>query len=262
MDTISEMQEEKPSLPFNASLDPSNPLGFLENVFHFLGKESDFLLKDTSEKEIATAVTAAKKRLREAKKDEEEKEKAEKESLKPTEPPMEVEKLKGKENVILGEVPNKGNGLDLEMYSWTQTRKDVTITIPVPSGTNPRYVFCEFKLYRLKVCLNGKHTIIEGALFDAVNPRDCFWYVEDEKVITVLLTKLQKYQWWKYCVKGEPEIDTRKIDPESSKLDDLDPETRSKVEKMMLDQREKHDLAKKVKSESLSRLDMKKRRFM
>ncbi|CAH8317875.1 unnamed protein product [Eruca vesicaria subsp. sativa] len=256
MAIISEMQEERPSVPFKASLDPSNPLVFLERVFDFMGKESDFLLKNSSDKDVSTALTAAKKRLREAEKKEKEPvkpiekkptkesvsmevEKPKKESLKPTEP-MEVDKPKEEEEKKPGPiVPNKGNGLDFEKYSWTQNLQEVTVTVPVPSGTKSRSVTCEIKKNRLKVGLKGQEPIIDGEFFSTVKPDDCFWNIEDQKVISVLLTKQDQMQWWKYCVKGEPEIDTQKVEPETSKLSDLDPETRSSVEKMMFDQRQK-----------------------
>ncbi|KAG2263046.1 hypothetical protein Bca52824_070125 [Brassica carinata] len=125
---------------------------------------------------------------------------------------MEFGALPNEGNVTLGEVPNKGNGFDFEKYSWRQNDEEITITIPVPRGTDPRSVTCEFDKYRLKVCLQGgQHTIIDGALFEAVEPDDCFWYLEDEKVTTVLLTKQEEDEWWKYCIKGSLKLTLRKL---------------------------------------------------
>ncbi|KAG7593136.1 CS domain [Arabidopsis thaliana x Arabidopsis arenosa] len=206
MAILSEMVEERPStLPFTASFDSSNPLGFLEKVLDFIGKESNFLWKDTAEKEITTAVKATKERLREAEK--KKKKEKEKERLMMTEP---MENL-----------------------------QEVTVNIPVPSGSKSRSVTCEIKKNSLKVGFKGQDPIIDGEFFNAVKPDECFWNIEDQKVISVLLTKQDQMEWWKYCLKGEPEIDTQKVEPESSKLGDLDPDIRQSVEKMMFDQRQK-----------------------
>lgn len=135
--------------------------------------------------------------------------------------------------------PNKGNGLDMDNYSWTQTLQEVSLNVPIPPGTKARFVVVEIKKDRLKVGLKNQPPVIDGELCQIVKPDDCYWSIEDQKTISILLTKHNQMEWWKSLLKGGPEIDTQKVEPENSKLSDLDPETRQTVEKMMFDQRQK-----------------------
>ncbi|XP_009614645.1 protein BOBBER 2-like [Nicotiana tabacum] len=135
--------------------------------------------------------------------------------------------------------PNKSNGLDMENYSWGQSLQEVTINVPIPFGTKSRFIIVEIKNTTLKVGLKGQPLIINGEFFKAVKVDECYWSLEDQKEISILLTKQNKSDWWKCLLKGGLEIDTQKVEPEPSKLSDLDTETRAAVEKMMFDQRQK-----------------------
>ncbi|KAH0793207.1 protein BOBBER 1 [Histomonas meleagridis] len=87
--------------------------------------------------------------------------------------------------------------------------------------------------------IKGKTPIIDGDLSEEVKPGDSSWTIADVKdgrEIQVL-KRLGCIGGNVYV--GDPEIDVSKIEPENSKLSDLDPETRQTVEKMMYDQRAK-----------------------
>ncbi|KAK0599402.1 hypothetical protein LWI29_004956 [Acer saccharum] len=234
---------------YSAKFDPTNPLGFLEKVFEFMSKECDFLAMDSSEQHIATVLRAVRERSKKRKAAEEEedakakslKKKAVTEEEKKT---IKVEKATAKPqsdaNGNEPRAPNNGNGLDMDNYSWTQTLQEVSLNVPVPPGTKARFVVVEIKKDRLKVGLKGQPLIIDGELCQLIKPDDTYWSIEDQKTISILLTKHNQMEWWKSLLKEGPEIDTQKVEPENSKLSDLDPETRKTVEKMMFDQRQKN----------------------
>ncbi|GAA5945624.1 hypothetical protein JCM1841_002467 [Sporobolomyces salmonicolor] len=124
-------------------------------------------------------------------------------------------------------------------YRWRQTLSDLTISIPVPSGTRSKQLDIQIKKQFIKVAIKGGETILEGEMPKEVKVDESTWTLDDSREVTISLEKLNQQTWWPHIVTSAPKIDTTKINPENSKLSELDGETRAMVEKMMFDNQQK-----------------------
>ncbi|KAG8163478.1 hypothetical protein KVR01_006775 [Diaporthe batatas] len=129
-------------------------------------------------------------------------------------------------------------------YKWQQTIGDLDVTFGgIPGNFKSKDLVVEIKKQSLKAGIKGQEPVISGDLHQAIHVDESTWTLtsapDGTKTVEVHLDKVNKMEWWPHVVTGAPKIDVTKITPESSKLSDLDGETRGMVEKMMYDQRQK-----------------------
>ncbi|KAI1259903.1 nuclear movement protein [Xylariaceae sp. FL1019] len=129
-------------------------------------------------------------------------------------------------------------------YKWTQTIAEVDITITsIPGNLKGRDLIVELKKQKLKAAIKGQEPFIDGDMPHPISTEESTWTLttapDGTKTINIQLDKVNKMEWWAHVVTSAPKIDVSKIEPEPSKLGDLEGETRGMVEKMMYDQRQK-----------------------
>jgi hypothetical protein len=141
-----------------------------------------------------------------------------------------------------GMKPNSGNGGDLDHYRWTQTLEEVTMFVKLPDNVTSKQLDIQMKASTLKIGVKGQTPIVDGPLHKKIKTGDSLWTLETDgakRTLQLTFVKVDGMNWWNCIIEGDPKIDTQKVEPENSKLSDLDSETRSTVEKMMFDQQQK-----------------------
>jgi hypothetical protein len=156
--------------------------------------------------------------------------------------PAESKRAPEEEDARMPSSPPAGNGGTVEgKYTWTQTLEEVSLVVPMPSKVRGRDLNVTIGKKLLKVGMKTKpgEWIVNSPLTKPIIVDDSFWTVEDGTRLVINLQKLNQMEWWDAVCVGDPSIDVKAIQPESSSLSDLDGETRKTVEKMMFDQRQK-----------------------
>jgi len=249
-------------------------LEFLDQAIDYVRRNSTFLVKPTSgtkikklvNKHVATAKEDFDRQRREAsakeaaeKKETDEipeieeieidpvpvakppkKEKVKKAAPKKKEEKKEAEEDKEEESEEDNSPPPIGNGGEGPGYVWTQTLEEVEIRIEVPSNIRGKHLTVNLQNHKMVFGIKGQDPMVKGEWYAEI--QDSLWTLEtehDKKFAVLSIEKLKGMCWWPCVIKGHPEINTKKISPENSKLEDLDGETRQTVEKMMFDQRQK-----------------------
>eukprot|EP00937_MAST-01D_sp_MAST-1D-sp2_P006509 g6509.t1 len=135
-----------------------------------------------------------------------------------------------------------GNGGVTANYWWTQTLYETTVYVDVPAGTRARDLDVDIKPRRLCVALKGgseagNGRYIDGALPERVRCDECYWNLESNRQVVVVLQKVVE-TWWRSVVEGDAEIDCTKVDS-TMKIDEYDDETQGAIRKIMFDQKQK-----------------------
>jgi hypothetical protein len=126
--------------------------------------------------------------------------------------------------------PNSMNGGTTDKYLWGQTLAELEVRVPVPPGTRGKMLDVSIKARHLRVALKASgEVLIDGDLSEAIKTDESMWALEDGSILSLSLVKQNGMNWWSRVITDEPEINTRKIVPENSKLDDLDGDTRQYV---------------------------------
>eukprot|EP01117_Protostelium_nocturnum_P015732 TRINITY_DN611_c0_g3_i4.p2 TRINITY_DN611_c0_g3~~TRINITY_DN611_c0_g3_i4.p2 ORF type:complete len:275 (+),score=84.93 TRINITY_DN611_c0_g3_i4:91-915(+) len=248
------------SIAQQAQNSDGNPVSYLlDTIFSFLHRKTDFFMgegdkpKEMVLKSFEKYDSLAKEQARIlAKKEKEEEEKRKQQQMKPKveEPrvveldendqpinqkkqvvedkPKKVEDLPVTDGDELDEsergklVPNSGNGSTGKGYTWTQELGELEVSIPVPEGTRGKLMNVIFKPSRLLVGLKGQTPIIDDELERSIKTEECSWTIEEGNLVVLNLAKQNKMEWWSRVIKSENEISTKRVNPETSKLDDLD----------------------------------------
>ena len=148
---------------------------------------------------------------------------------------QEIKTMRSSNNI--SSIKNNGYTID-NLYSWTQTLSDVTISISLPTGMKKSDIKIQIKPTFLSIQL-GPKVILQGKLYEKILGEDSTWLI-DGNVVQVFLYKENSMKWWLNFVEGEPllNLDTD-ILSQTSNINDLPKELHPLISQVSEENRKK-----------------------
>ncbi|SBT48048.1 CS domain protein, putative [Plasmodium ovale wallikeri] len=130
------------------------------------------------------------------------------------------------------------NGGKTEKYFWNQALNEINIEIPLHTEIKTSEIKVDISNKNIKV-FHLSEVKLEGTFYEEVNKQECMWSIEDKKKIIISLEK-KRENWWPCVLKGDPEIDTSKIESKKN-LIDFDEKTQGEIRKFLHKQKLKSE---------------------
>lgn len=114
---------------------------------------------------------------------------------------------------------------------WHQTLKEVTAYVSLPTGTTAKQLDVKLGIndMHIKLKANPSEPLLIGKWCKKIHSDEALWSIErdgDKCTLQMTIEKHEGQNWWNCLLQGDIEIDTQKVEPENSKLSDLDGDTR------------------------------------
>jgi hypothetical protein len=130
------------------------------------------------------------------------------------------------------------NGGRTRHYTWTQPQiENFDMYVALDDDVKANQIKVDYDSRHLTVKVKGE-VLFGGELFAPINADSFMWTFDEikgKKVINITFEKIHKMQWWDHVIKGDELLSLTKINPEPTKLSDIDPSMRPEIEKMMLE---------------------------
>uniref|UniRef100_A0A7S4NFY5 CS domain-containing protein n=1 Tax=Odontella aurita TaxID=265563 RepID=A0A7S4NFY5_9STRA len=99
-----------------------------------------------------------------------------------------------------------------KIYEWEQSLEEVNICVEAPPGLRASQIICDIGHDRLRIGLRGSDRyFIDERTFGGVVTAESSWYLDDERILNIVLVKAHRGETWDGALQGRDQAGA--VDP-------------------------------------------------